>query len=108
MVHEVSTAIPLPLAAIESLCRRRGVKRLAVFGSVLGPDFRPESDIDFLVEFEPGAERPWAGHLQDLECDLAELIGRSVDVVDWQAVERSRNPYRRYAILSSQRLLYAA
>ena len=108
MIEPVETALPLPLAEIAELCRRRGVRRLAVFGSVLRPDFGAQSDVDFLVEFEPGAELPWAAHLTELEAELVALLGREVDVVDWKAVERSRNPYRRHGILSGKRLLYAA
>ncbi|MCL4840074.1 MAG: nucleotidyltransferase domain-containing protein [Thermoanaerobaculia bacterium] len=108
MIHEVETAVALPLAAIEEICRRRGVRRLALFGSVLGREFGPESDVDFLVEFEPEAAQPWAAHLVELEEELAALLGRPVDVVEWGAVERSRNPYRRHGILSGRRLLYAA
>jgi hypothetical protein len=108
VIHPVATAIELPSQQIEELCRRRGVRRLAVFGSVLRADFRPESDVDFLVEFEAGAEKPWASHYSELREELERLLGRAVEVVDWVAVERSRNPYRRYGILSTKRLLYAA
>lgn len=108
MIHPVETAIPLPLEAIEAVCRRRGVRRLALFGSVLGSGFDSESDVDFLVEFERDAELPWAAHLTELQQELSGLLGRSVDVVDWVAVERSRNPFRRHGILSGRRLLYAA
>lgn len=108
MTEPLEIALPLPIAEIEALCRRRGVRRLAVFGSVLRPDFAANSDVDFLVEFQPDAELPWAAHLTELEAELAALVGRDVDVVDWKAVERSRNPYRRHGILSGRRLLYAA
>lgn len=104
-MNAVETAIPLPLDEIEAVCRRRGVRRLALFGSVLGSGFDNESDVDFLVEFEPGCEQPWAGHLTDLQEELAALLGRPVDVVDWAAIERSRNPFRRHGILRGRRLL---
>ncbi len=108
MLYPVATAVPLPLGEIEEICRRRRVRRLALFGSVLGEQFRSDSDVDFLVEFEAGAELPWMSHLTELERELAERLGRPVDVVDWAGVERSRNPFRRYGILSERRLLYAA
>lgn len=108
MIHSVETAIPLPLDRIEAVCERRGVRRLALFGSVLGLEFDDASDVDFLVEFEPGSEQPWEGHMIELREELSGLLGRPVDVVDWVAVERSRNPYRRHGILSGKRLLYAA
>jgi predicted nucleotidyltransferase len=69
--------------AIVELCRRYGVARMEVFGSVCTPDFDPvRSDIDFLVEYPPNYDfRPWMGRLQDLEADLATLLGRDVDLV---------------------------
>lgn len=108
MMHTVSASIDLPSAQIEDLCHRFGVKRLAIFGSALRADFPPDSDIDFLVEFLPEAEKPWAAQFSELQDELSRLLGRPADVVDWLAVERSRNPYRRHSILTSKRLLYAA
>lgn len=108
MKSEFPIAIELPVPAIEAICRRRGVRRLALFGSVLRPDFGPESDVDFLADFEPGAEDPWSGHLTELEAELSALLARPVDVVDWKAVEESRNPFRRHGILSGKRVLDAA
>jgi predicted nucleotidyltransferase len=49
--------IPLPTRAITEFCRRNHIRRLALFGSVLRADFRPESDVDVLAEFEPGRAR---------------------------------------------------
>lgn len=98
----------LPLSRIEHLCQESGVRQLAIFGSVLRPDFRPDSDVDFLVRFKPEAERPWMGHFDHLQEELKGLLGRDVDLVDWDAVEKSRNWIRRQAILGSAQLLYAA
>ena len=66
---------PLRLA---SICQRHRVRRLALFGSVLRDDFRPDSDLDVLVEFEPGAV-PGLGFF-DLEAELTDLFGRRVDL----------------------------
>lgn len=101
-------SLPLPADEIQALCRKHGVRELYLFGSALGPEFRNDSDVDFLVVFEPGAEKPWAGHYQALEEDLARLLGRKVDLVSRRAVEESRNWIRRRSILESARLLYAA
>jgi len=46
--------IPVPHEAIADFCRRHGIRRFAFFGSVIRDDFTPESDVDVLVEFEPG------------------------------------------------------
>ena len=108
MVRNVATAIPLPLDDIAALCRRHQVVELAAFGSILRDDFGPDSDIDFLARFRDDDLGPWMSRLQDFEQDLERLLGRRVDVVDWNGIERSRNPYRRHGILSSRQLLYAA
>jgi len=74
------TTIDLPLAEIATLCRRYGVRELALFGSALRPDFGPESDLDFLVEFAPESHASFVT-LGCLERDLAALFGRKVDLV---------------------------
>ncbi len=68
----------LPLEAIADLCRQRGIARLAVFGSALRDDFRPESDLDLLVEFVKG--RKIGLEYFTIQADLSKLIGRPVDL----------------------------
>lgn len=108
MIHAVATAIPLPVDEIAAVCRRHGVVELAVIGSILGDAFGPESDVDFLARFENDDLGPWMSRLDELARDLQRLLGRKVDVIDWQGMERSRNPYRRHGVLASRKLLYAA
>ncbi|MCA9078776.1 MAG: nucleotidyltransferase domain-containing protein [Planctomycetaceae bacterium] len=60
------------------LCRRWNIRRLAVFGSALGDDFRDDSDLDLLVEFEP-RHTPGLGFFQ-LQDELTQLFGRTVDL----------------------------
>jgi predicted nucleotidyltransferase len=70
--------IDLPLERLAEICGRYGVSRLALFGSVLRDDFRPDSDVDMLVEYQPGTRtglRFFA--LQD---ELSAAIGRTVDL----------------------------
>jgi predicted nucleotidyltransferase len=70
--------IEIPKDRIAEFCREHRIRRLALFGSILRDDFRPESDIDVLVEFEPGAKvglRFFA-----IERALSELLGRKVDL----------------------------
>jgi hypothetical protein len=71
--------IPIPEAAIAEFCRRNGVRRLALFGSVLRGDFTPESDVDMLVEFEPGV-RVGLFDLAGMEIELGQMIRRKVDL----------------------------
>lgn len=90
--------------AISGLCRAWRVRRLELFGSALEASWRPDSDLDLLVEFEPDAR--W--DLMDLSRfrdDFSKLVGRPVDVVERKALT---NPYRRRHILSRVEVLYAA
>jgi predicted nucleotidyltransferase len=63
---------------LREICRRYGVLRLALFGSILGPRFGPDSDIDLLVEFEPHTRLGL--RFFELERELTELLGRKVDL----------------------------
>jgi len=96
--------IPLPLAAIEALCRKWKVRELALFGSVLREDFSSVSDVDVLVTFDPDA--PWsAWDLIEMREELQSLLGRNIDLVEKNAI---RNPFRRREILRSHQVVYAA
>ena len=64
--------------ALAAFCERNHIRWLAFFGSVLGSDFRPDSDIDILVEFEPGHVPGFA--FAGLQDELSQMIGRSVDL----------------------------
>jgi predicted nucleotidyltransferase len=89
---------------LDGFCRRWRIQELALFGSVLRSDFRPDSDVDVLVTFEPDA--PWTlWDLSRMRAELKELFGREVDLVEKKAL---RNPFRRQAILADQRVIYAA
>jgi predicted nucleotidyltransferase len=71
--------IDVPKERIAEFCRRNHIRRLALFGSVLRDDFGPDSDVDVLVEFEPGA-RVGLLRLAGMEIELGELLGRKVDL----------------------------
>ena len=70
--------IPIPIDQIAAFCRRNRVRRFGLFGSVLRPDFSPASDIDVLIEFEPGATPGFA--FFGLQDELSRLLGRRVDL----------------------------
>ena len=91
---------------VAEFCRSNGIVRLAIFGSALRDDFGPESDIDVLVEFEPG-RTPGFGFVT-MAAELSELFGRHADVLTRSSVERSRNYIRRKAILETAETIYAA
>jgi uncharacterized protein len=70
--------IPIPKEQIAEFCRKHHIRKLSLFGSVLRDDFRPNSDVDVLVEFEPGKTPGLAFFaMQD---ELSELLGRKVDL----------------------------
>lgn len=80
------------VSEIIALCRRFGVERLEVFGSVATSDFDPvRSDIDFLVTYPEGYDYgPWLGRVQELEAALAKELGWDVDLVMSHALEKPR------------------
>jgi uncharacterized protein len=86
------------------LCKRWKITELALFGSVLSDDFRPDSDVDVLVTFDPDAN--WSlFDLVELKAELKTLFGREVDLVEREGI---RNPFRRRSILSSLEVVYGS
>jgi uncharacterized protein len=94
-------------AEIAAYCARWKIKRLWLFGSILRDDFKPASDVDFLVEFQADAAWSLLDHVE-MEHELAQLLGRPVDLVKRRVVEQSDNAIRREAILGSAELFYVA
>jgi len=90
---------------IADFCRRHHIRRLSFFGSVLRDDFGPDSDVDVLVEFEPGKTPGYFG-LIEMEFELTDLFnsGRKVDLRTPQELSR----YFRDAVISSAEQIYAA
>ncbi|NEQ66620.1 MAG: nucleotidyltransferase family protein [Symploca sp. SIO2D2] len=101
-----STAIELPTKEITNFCKRWQVTEFALFGSVLRDDFRPDSDIDVMVQFHPEAH-PTFNNLDQMEAELKSIFHREVDLITRQGVETSRNYLRRHEILSSAQVIYA-
>ena len=95
------------LDSVRRFCRERGIARLEIFGSALRDDFRRDSDVDLLCTLTPEKDQR-CGLLEwvDMQFKLQEIFGRPVDLVSRWAIERSRNPYRREAILSTARPIY--
>ncbi len=95
--------IPIPRGQIAEFCRRNHIRRLALFGSVLRDDFRPDSDIDVLVEFEP-KHIPGLFGLVRMEQELSRLLnGRAVDLV----TSKFLNYRIRRRVLDTAEVLYA-
>ncbi|RIK46776.1 MAG: nucleotidyltransferase [Chloroflexi bacterium] len=95
--------IEIDEAQLADICRRYHVRELALFGSVLRDDFRDDSDVDVLVEFEPDARIGFIGYL-DLQEELAGLLGRSVDLISKDGMR----PRFAARVLPQLRVIYAA
>ena len=96
--------LPPPMEAIRQFCQRWNIRELALFGSVLRRDVRPDSDVDVLVTFHADAEWGLLAHIQ-MQQDLATVLGRPVDLVSTRALERSANWGRREAILHTAQVM---
>ena len=93
--------ITFPKERIAEFCRRHHIKKLAIFGSVLRPDFRDDSDIDVLVEFEPDHVPGLAFFaMQD---ELSGILGRKVDLNTPECLSR----YFRDKVLQEALVQYA-
>lgn len=95
--------IDLDSGRVADFCRRHHVRRLSLFGSVTREDFGEESDVDVLVEFEPGA-RVGLFQLVEMEEELSRLAGRRVDLRT--PAELSR--YFRDQVVAAAEPLFAA
>ena len=96
-----------PIASIDparlaGFCRRHGIRRLALFGSALRDDFRLESDLDLLVDFEPGRTPGLA--FFTMQDELSTLLGRAVDL----NTPADLSPLFRDDVLRSAEVLYDA
>ena len=103
----MNPGIEIPSDAIADLCNRWQVLELALFGSALRDDFGPESDVDVLVRFDPGARHTLLDIVQ-MQDELSATLGRKADLIERTAVEQSPNYIRRRAILQSAETIYAA
>jgi uncharacterized protein len=101
--HPMSPHLSIDRSALSELCQRHHIVRLSVFGSVLRDDFRPDSDVDVLVEFQPD-HVPGLKFLS-IERELSQLLqGRRVDMV----TPKFLNARIRDHVLQSAEALYVA
>ena len=98
----MSPHIAIPQEAVADFCRRNHIRRLAFFGSVLREDFRPDSDVDVLVEFEPG-HTPGLDFFSMQE-ELSQILGRKADLNTLGFL----SPYFRDRVLAEAEVLYDA
>ena len=98
------SALPVDQGALVELCQRRGIRRLALFGSALGAEFGPDSDVDLLVEFLPGRIPGLLG-LAALEAEFSGVFGgREVELRTYEDL----SPRFRDRVRDEARDLYAA
>ena len=99
----MSVKIDVPKEKLADFCRRWRVKELAIFGSAVGNDFRPDSDVDVLVVFQDDAKWNLFDHIK-AEGELKHIFAREVDLVEKKTI---RNPFRRHHILNNHEVIYA-
>ncbi|HRQ37097.1 MAG TPA: nucleotidyltransferase family protein [Chloroflexota bacterium] len=95
----------LNMAEIGRFCQRWQITELALFGSALRDDFGPTSDVDVLVTFAPEANWGLLDHVQ-MEQELADLIGKEVDMVTKKSVEMSHNWRLKQEILQNSQVVF--
>lgn len=91
------------LAEIKKLCAQHKVKNLYAFGSVLTEKFNSNSDVDFIVDFEPVELEQYADNYYDLKFSLEKILHRPIDLLEEKAV---KNPYFRQVVNSQRQLIY--
>jgi len=89
---------------IEAFCRKWRIKEMAIFGSALRDDFSPDSDVDVLVDLEPGHGLTLYDWVDMIE-ELNDIFGRKVDLL---AKGGLKNPFRRREILRTAEVVYAS
>ncbi len=100
---ELRPGLHIADSTLEAFAQRYGIARLALFGSALRNDFDEDSDIDILIEFEPG-RTPGLFALSAMERELESTIGRVVDLRTYYDLSR----YFRDNVVATARVLYAA
>ena len=94
--------IQIPQQSLASFCRRNHIRKLSLFGSVLRDDFRPDSDVDVLVLFEPGYVVGF--RIIEMEQELSTILGgHKIDIIN----EKYINPRLRTQIIESAEVQYA-
>ncbi len=100
----MNSAVQLDRDALAAFCQKWRIRELSLFGSALRDDFRAESDLDFLVSFDPNAQ--WdLFDLVSMKAELEAQQNRKVDLVEKEAL---RNPWRKHEILLTREVIYAA
>jgi uncharacterized protein len=106
MALVTSPALPVTLTGpLAEFCQRWSIHQLAMFGSALRSDFRPDSDIDIMITFAPDADWSLLDHVQ-MRLELQQLFERKVDLISRRALELSPNWLLRDEILKTAQILF--
>jgi uncharacterized protein len=97
----INQHLDLPLDKIRAFCEKYPIRKLSLFGSVLRDDFNDESDVDVLVEFEPGAIVTYLD-MADMQFELQDILMREVDLLTAEELSR----YFRQKVVDTAFLLY--
>lgn len=95
--------IEIPREKLAEFCRRNHIRKLSLFGSILRDNFGPDSDVDMLVEFEPG-QTPGLFGIAGMEIELSEMIGRKVGL----RTARDLSRYFRDAVVRTAEIQYVS
>ena len=101
----IAARLPVPQAALADLCRKHGIAELSLFGSVLRDNFGPDSDVDVLIDLEPGRIMTIELYLEITDALSALFAGRPIHLSQKKLLT---NPYRRHDILRTREIVYAA
>ncbi|NQU25613.1 MAG: nucleotidyltransferase family protein [Candidatus Nealsonbacteria bacterium] len=99
----MASQIAIPKGQLTEFCQRWQIRKLSLFGSVLREDFGPHSDVDMLVEFEPGTVVGYFD-LAKMEMELSDLLGRKADI----RTPAELSPYFRQKVLSAAETQYVS
>ncbi|MFM7548493.1 MAG: nucleotidyltransferase family protein [Cyanobacteriota bacterium] len=103
---DIERMLGLPQAKIIAFCQHWQISELAAFGSILREDFRPDSDIDLLIQFAPQAPQGLLT-LAKIKHALEACSNRKIDIAIKESVQNSPNPFRRDEILNTTQVIYA-
>jgi hypothetical protein len=98
----VEQRLRFPHGFLEGFCKRNNIRKLSLFGSILRADFRTDSDVDIIVEFEQG-KTPSLLRMAGLEIELSKIVGRKVDLRTPEDIGR----HMRSRIMAEAQLHYA-
>ena len=97
----MSPRLPIPRDAIAAFCRKHGIRKFSLFGSVLRDDFGPDSDVDVAAEFRPEA-RFGLFELVDMQDELTAIVGRKAELFEFRALR----PWMQEEVARSMEVLF--